>query len=101
MSSRPPSLLRGALAVARSELRELRFQPGLYLFVPLILLQTLGDVLSRVGAFDTPLLLTPGALATGIMPYMTSLVLLLLLFYATERSRCWCRGACRSRSGPS
>ncbi|HKG92431.1 MAG TPA: ABC transporter permease [Gemmatimonadaceae bacterium] len=84
MTSRAPSFFGGAWTVARAELRELRFQPGLYLFVPLILLQTLGNVFNALGPFDTPLLFTPGTLATSVMPYMTSLVLLLLLFYATE-----------------
>ena len=38
------------------ELAELAFSPGLYLFVPLILLQTLGASLVQVGYLDTPLL---------------------------------------------
>src|SRR6185503_19483259 len=52
--------------VARSEMRELRSQPGLYLFVPLILFQTVASSLVSLGAFDTPLLS------------------LLLIFYAVE-----------------
>ena len=51
---------RGAWQVARVELTELRSSPGLYLFVPLILLQTLGTALVDVGFLDTPLLVTPG-----------------------------------------
>lgn len=84
MRSAAPGSLAATLAVARAELRELRAQPGLYLFIPLILLQTLGDTLSRTGAFDAPLLLTAGALAVGQMDYLTALLTLLLMFYAVE-----------------
>ena len=70
--------------VARSEMRELRSQPGLYLFVPLILFQIIGNSLVALGAFDTPLLLTPGTLAVSQMEFMTTLLSLLLVFYAVE-----------------
>jgi ABC-type transport system involved in multi-copper enzyme maturation permease subunit len=70
--------------VARSEMRELRSQPGLYLFVPLILFQIIGNSLVALGAFDTPLLLTPGTLAVNQMEFMTTLLSLLLVFYAVE-----------------
>jgi ABC-type transport system involved in multi-copper enzyme maturation permease subunit len=70
--------------VARSEMRELRSQPGLYLFVPLILFQTIGSSLVAVGAFDTPLLLTPGTLAVTQMEFLTTMLSLLLVFYAVE-----------------
>jgi ABC-type Na+ efflux pump permease subunit len=83
-SCRAPGLLRGIGLVARAELRELRSHPGLYLFVPIILLQTVGANLAAVGAFDTPLLATPGTLAVGSMNTLTLLVCLLLLFYTTE-----------------
>ena len=39
---------------------------------------------SRVGAFDTPLLLTSGTLAVNQMGFMTTLLSLLLVFYAVE-----------------
>ncbi len=70
--------------VARSEMRELKSQPGLYLFVPLILFQIIGNSLVALGAFDTPLLLTPGTLAVSQMQFMTTLLSLLLVFYAVE-----------------
>ena len=38
MGSRPAGFLRSAFAVARFELQELRSQPGLYIFIPFILL---------------------------------------------------------------
>ncbi len=84
MSSRPPSLLAGTVAAARVELRELWSQAGLYLFVPLILLQTLGTALVRVGPFDTPLLSTSGTLAAESFNTLTLLVCLLLAFYTVE-----------------
>jgi ABC-2 type transport system permease protein len=70
--------------VARSEMKELRSQPGLYLFIPLILFQTIANSLVALGAFDTPLLLTPGTLAVTQMNFMTTLLSLLLVFYAVE-----------------
>jgi ABC-type Na+ efflux pump permease subunit len=81
---RAPGLVRGVFEVARVELRELAFQPGLYIFVPLILLQTLGSSLLAVGAFDTPLILTSGLAAARSMNTLTLLVCLLLLFYTVE-----------------
>lgn len=84
MTARRPGLLAGAWRVARVELRELWSSPGLYIFVPLILLQTIGMSLSAVGAFDTPLLSTPGSLAVSAMGPLTVMVCLLLLFYTTE-----------------
>lgn len=84
MSSRGVGLFRGAWTVARAEFKELGHQPGLYLFGPLILLQTIGTTLTAVGAFDTPLLATPGTLAVRAMGPLTILVTLLLLFYTVE-----------------
>jgi ABC-type transport system involved in multi-copper enzyme maturation permease subunit len=72
------------MTVARSEMRELFRQPGLYIFVPLILLQSLGNVLLALGAFDTPLLLTPGNSAVAVANQCSVFVCLLLMFYITE-----------------
>ena len=57
---------------------------GLYLFVPLILFQTIGNSLVALGAFDTPLLLTPGTLAVIADGFLTTMLSLLLVFYAVE-----------------
>jgi ABC-type Na+ efflux pump permease subunit len=84
MVATAPGLVRGVVEVARVELRELRHQPGLYLFVPLILLQVLGSSLLALGPFETPLLLTPGTLATRTWNTLVLLVCLLLLFYTVE-----------------
>ena len=84
MQSSAAGFWRTVRQVARSEMKELRSQPGLYLFVPLILFQTIGNSLVALGAFDTPLLLTPGTLAVTQMQFMTTLLSLLLVFYAVE-----------------
>lgn len=84
MHSVAPGFLRGTLAVARGEFRSLLSHPGLYLFIPIILLQTIGTSMVAVGAFDTPLLQTSGTLAVGAMNTLTLLVCLLLLFYTVE-----------------
>ena len=55
-----PGFVRTVLDVARFEARNLASQPGLYLFVPIILIQTIGSLGFQVGAFETPLLLTSG-----------------------------------------
>jgi ABC-2 type transport system permease protein len=78
---------RSIWLVARCELRELRSQPGLYLFVPMILLQTIGTSSLAEGAFGTPLLQTPGTMAVEQMNTLTLLVCLLLLFYTVESLR--------------
>ena len=84
MSQKPTGFLSGTVAIARAELRELRGQPGLYLFVPLILLQIIGSSLFALGAFDTPVLLTSGTVAVRSLNTITFLVCLLLLFYSVE-----------------
>lgn len=73
-----------AWGTARAEARELSSQAGLYLFVPLIVLQLVGNSLTAIGAFDTPLLLTPGQLASSQMQAMATFVTLLLVFYGVE-----------------
>ncbi|HEV8067853.1 MAG TPA: M1 family aminopeptidase [Planctomycetaceae bacterium] len=87
MRSGVPSYWRSIGLIARTELRELRSQPGLYLFVPLILLQTITTATFVEGAFGTPLLQTPGTLAVGSMNILTTLVCLLLMFYTVESLR--------------
>ena len=84
MRGSAPGFLRGTWEVLRVELRELRSQPGLYLFVPIILLQVIGTALVANGAFSTPLLHTPGTLAVRSMNTLTLLIVLLVLFYTVE-----------------
>jgi ABC-type transport system involved in multi-copper enzyme maturation permease subunit len=84
MRTRRPRLLAGAWDVARVELIELRSSPGLYLFVPLLILEALGPNLLAVGAFDTPLLVTSGTFAVRAINPLSILMCLLLLFYTVE-----------------
>jgi ABC-type Na+ efflux pump permease subunit len=84
MTGAAPGLWRGALDVARIELRELRHAPGLYLFIPLILIQTIGSTAVALGPFGTYILATPGVIAVRMMNTLSLLVALLLLFYTVE-----------------
>ena len=84
MRGTPPGFWRGAIEVARVELRELRNAPGLYIFIPLILVQTVGANAIALGPFGTFVLATPGTIAVRMMNTLTLLVTLLLLFYTVE-----------------
>lgn len=87
MKSRLAGFFEGTLAVARFELEELRSQPGLYIFIPFILLFLYILYRDMFGNFDTalsPLLLTPGTAATRGMTFLTGALGLLLLFYTVE-----------------
>ncbi len=84
MRTRSVGLTAGALAVARTELRNLLASPGLYLFGVLILLQTLGSSLLALGALETELLITPGLTAVRSMNTLSLLLCLLLMFYTAE-----------------
>lgn len=83
MRTTAPGFWSGVIESARTEFRLLGRHPGLYLFVPMILLQIFGDVVS-VGAFDTPRLQTSGTLAVSTMNTLTLLVCMVILFYVTE-----------------
>lgn len=76
--------LAATLAILRLEARQLVRSPGVWLFGPLILLQTFGTTISAVGAFDTPLLHTSGGLAARSFNTLTLLLVLLALFYTVE-----------------
>ncbi len=81
---RQPGFWSTTLRVARGETRGLFSQVGLYIFIPLILIQTVGSNLLALGAFQTELLLTPGELAVRCLNTLTFLICLLLLFYTVE-----------------
>ncbi len=81
---REPGFWSSVFRIARGEARGLFSQVGLYLFIPLILLQTLGGNLLALGAFQTELLLTPGQLAVRCFNTLTFLICTLLLFYTVE-----------------
>jgi hypothetical protein len=81
MTSGLPSWIPAAAAVARTELKELLRQPALYFFMLIILIQVLGNSLLAVGAFDTPVLLTPGTSAVVLANQSVTFVCLLFVFY--------------------
>jgi ABC-2 type transport system permease protein len=84
MSTTAPGFVRGAVLVAGTEVRNLLASPALYIFVVLILLQTLGNSLLTLGAFQTEMLLTAGLLAVQTLPTLSFLLCLLLMFYTVE-----------------
>jgi hypothetical protein len=84
MAAKRPSFLGTVRAVAGAEVRELSRQKGLYVFIPLILIQALGNALIAVGAFDTPILLTPGITAVQLASQVSGWICLLLMFYTVE-----------------
>lgn len=84
MTSRAPGFWQGFRRVAGAELKELRSSPGLYLFVPLIVWQSLANAFLAIGAFDTPVLATSGSLSVSAMGFLITLLALLMVFYAVE-----------------
>jgi ABC-2 type transport system permease protein len=84
MTSARPGLWAGAWQVARVELIELRSSPGLYIFIPLLLLLTIVAGLIEIGFLDTPILVTTGTFAVRAMGVLTTCLCLLLLFYTVE-----------------
>ncbi|BDI30354.1 hypothetical protein CCAX7_24050 [Capsulimonas corticalis] len=84
MQSGTPRWLASALAVASIEARELWTQPGLYLFIPLIVLFTTTSSLDATGMLDTPLLLTAGTLAERQFSSITVFLALILIVYTVE-----------------
>ena len=84
MTARAPTFWRGFRRVASAELKELRSSPGLYLFIPIIIWETLSSALLSLGTFDTPLLVTSGALAVSAMGTLITLLGLLMVFYGVE-----------------
>ena len=60
MTSSAPGFVRAVWDVARFEARSLRVQPGLYIFVPLILLQTIGEYLLPAGRVRYTAAVDPG-----------------------------------------
>lgn len=84
MRTIPPGFFAAARAIARTEVRELLVRPWLYLFVPLILWQSVSASLLALGPFDSPLLVTPGGMAASQFNTLSLLVCVLLLFYTVE-----------------
>ncbi|MEM7305873.1 MAG: M1 family aminopeptidase [Planctomycetota bacterium] len=75
------------LELLKIELRFLMGHPGVWLFLPLLVLNATFDAIYAVGAFDTPLLLTPGRTAVGSLNELTFTLCLLLMFFTVESLR--------------
>ena len=84
MKTVPVGFFKTIGTIAQAEVRELLTRPGLYLFVPLIMIQATGNIVTTVAAFDAPALLTPGAMAGQMLNTLNLLVCFLLLFYMVE-----------------
>ena len=84
MRTSPPGFFTAVHAIGRAEVRELLVRPGVYLFVPLILWQSVSQSLFALGPFDSPLLVTSGAMAARQFNTLSLLVCILLLFYTVE-----------------
>ncbi len=87
MKARAPRFLSGTLSVARFELQELRSQPGLYIFIPFILIFLFimyRDFRGGGNGFFTPVLWTPGTAALYAATFLTVALGLLFLFYMVE-----------------
>jgi ABC-2 type transport system permease protein len=87
MRSRRPSFIAATLRTAMVELKILRNHPGVWLFLPLIVLDSMFDALYSTGAFDSPLLLIPGRSAVGSLDELTFTLLLFLMVFTVEGLR--------------
>ena len=84
MRTAPLGFLAAARTIGRAEIRELMVRPGIYLFVPLILYQSVSQSLFALGPFDAPLLVTSGTMAARQFNTLSLLICILLMFYAVE-----------------
>ena len=80
----PPGVLATLRLTLRRELRSLAKSPGVWLFGPLILLETWGVTMLRPGYLDTQQLLTGGSAAASVFIVVSMLLVLLTLFYTVE-----------------
>ncbi|MDX1996576.1 MAG: M1 family aminopeptidase [Thermoanaerobaculia bacterium] len=84
MTAQPPRFWRTVATIAGAELRQLRSQPGPYLFglfTVALLAEAAG---STRGFYDSPVIWTAGGLAIGNLELITGLGCLLLLFQLGE-----------------
>ena len=84
MATQPLRFWKAAGVIGWEEVRELVRRPGMYLFVPLILYQSIVNTLIALGPFNSPLLLTSGAVAVRQLNTLSLLICFLLLFYTVE-----------------
>ena len=84
MATRPLGFRKAAMAITRSEVRDLVARPAIYFFVPLILLQAISTTALGYGYFGSRILLTPGTIADQQVNTLNLLICFLLLFYTVE-----------------
>jgi len=84
MTRRAPGLLQAVRVVAAAELRHLRAQPALYLFIVFAAALAWETVGSARGPLDSAVIATAGGLAVGLIEVITSVGCLLLLFHLVE-----------------
>ena len=84
MSQRRPLFLASVWRIARVEAEALATHPGVWLFLPLLVLNATITGLTQVGAFETPLLMTPGRSAVSSLNELTFTLLLFLMFFTVE-----------------
>ncbi|MBM3953426.1 MAG: hypothetical protein FJ309_02190 [Planctomycetes bacterium] len=80
----PPGLLATVWMVLSRETAALLRSPGVWLFGPLIILQTWGSTFFRPGTLDTELLITGGGAAARMFVVVSVFLALLTLFYTVE-----------------
>jgi ABC-2 type transport system permease protein len=102
---RVPGFVGTTLGILQIELRALLRSPGVWLFGPLILLQTAGNAAFDLGPLGTWLLVTSGSAAAGSFNTLTMLLCLLTLFYTVEslvrEERCGMSGIFRATPIPT
>ncbi len=102
---RAPGFIGTVLGILQIELRALLRSPGVWLFGPLILLQTAGNAAFNFGPLGTWLLVTSGSASAGAFNTLTMLLCLLTLFYTVEslvrEERCGLAGIFRSTPIPT
>jgi ABC-2 type transport system permease protein len=87
MKSERPSFFAALLEVARTEFAIVRRHPGVWLFLPLLVIDSTFGALFTEGPFGTRLMLTPGRSAVGALDELTFSLALLLMFYTVEALR--------------
>jgi ABC-2 type transport system permease protein len=100
-----PGFLRATIDILGYETRALLRSPGIWLFGPLILIQSWAATSFRQGPLDTELLMTTGAAAAGAFNTLTLLLCFLVLFYTVEslvrEERCGLSGIFRASPVPT
>ena len=102
---RAPGFVGATWDMLCAETRALLRSPGVWLFGPIILLQSWGATSFREGPFDTETLVTTGSAAAGVFNTLTLLLCFLILFYTVEslvrEERCGLGGIFRAAPVPT